>query len=220
MESCLILPGLERLLLRRGLPRDYVRRTIDELDAHRGDVAQSDPRSTAALATSRVLGDPRALAARLVQDYRSARFAGRRPLLTFVVAPIPLALLVWVLCLAVGAAIAFAVVSLFGEYSLWTFTALEFLHRLSAIAPQLLCGWWFVRLSRRSGWGWAWAVPACGLVALTWWLFQSELVLPTAPGAGQFRVGLGASSVLVWPAVAIVLAAWGLVRFDRQAAAA
>ena len=50
MESCLILPGLERLLLRRGLPRDYVRRTIDELEAHRGDVAQSDPRSTPALA--------------------------------------------------------------------------------------------------------------------------------------------------------------------------
>jgi hypothetical protein len=221
MESCLILPGLERSLLRRGLPRDYVRRAIDELDAHCGDVASSDRRSDTALAvTDRVVGDAAQLGQRLVSDYRAARFAGRHPLLAFVVAPLPVTLLVWALSLALGAAIAGGIAWLAGEHSAWTFTAMEFLHRLTAIAPQILTGWWFWRLSARSGWGRAWALPACGLVALTWWLFESRLVLPTSPGNGQFSVGVGGSVWLLLPCVLITMAAWRLLHSDRRWAAA
>jgi len=221
MESCLILPALERSLLRRGLPRDYVRRAIDELDAHCGDVvANHTGERGATAAADRVIGDPRQLGERLVSDYRSARFAGRHPLMAFVVAPIPITLLVWTLCLALGAAVSMAVAWLTGEHSAWTFTSLEFLHRLSTIAPQFVCGWGFWRLSERSGWGRVWALPACGQVAITWWLFNSTLALPTAPGHGQFSVGLGGGLWLLAPAVFLALVAWRLRHGDRRWAAA
>jgi hypothetical protein len=116
--------------------------------------------------------------------------------------------------------VAAAIAALSGEHSAWTFTAMGFLHRLAALAPQLLCGWWFWRLSQHSGWGWTWALPACGLVALTWWLFQSELVLPTSPGSGQFRVGVGGNLWLLVPGVMLCLSAWRLLHSDRRWAAA
>src|SRR5262249_4843710 len=97
------LDTLRTHLLRRGLPRHYVRRVVGELEDHQQDLLDEQtilPTDSGTAPTPHErLGDLTALTDRIVAEYQSRRFAGRHPVLAFVVAPIPLALAFWIIVL-------------------------------------------------------------------------------------------------------------------------
>lgn len=80
-------------LVRRGLPADYARRTADEVDDHRADLI-ADTRSVDAAEAQAIaderLGEPRQLARKIAGDYRRRSWFGRWPVVSFVLAPVPL----------------------------------------------------------------------------------------------------------------------------------
>jgi hypothetical protein len=105
-------PWLEALrgdLARRGLPPGYVKRFLRELEDHVEDISQEQEEimrtdaqgttmeSNAALSVEERLGGREQLAEQAVAEFQRANFAGRHPVWTFLVAPIPAALIAWVL---------------------------------------------------------------------------------------------------------------------------
>lgn len=90
-------------LIRRGLPADYARRTAEELDDHRADLIadlRADNAADPEAIADKRLGETRKLAKRIAGDYRRRSWFGRWPLLSFLIAPIPMLLISWagVLC--------------------------------------------------------------------------------------------------------------------------
>ena len=95
-------PSLRRLrrdLLRRGLPRNYVNRVIGEWADHLEDLSSAQLSKEADMPQTKAvdfLGSETELAEAAVLQYRARTFAGRHPVWTFLVAPIPLLLLCWI----------------------------------------------------------------------------------------------------------------------------
>ncbi|MCA9241584.1 MAG: hypothetical protein KDA37_15345 [Planctomycetales bacterium] len=91
-------------LLRRGMPVEYANRSLAELADHHADLVEESRRggatpAEAAEEASRRLGEPRKLVGRIVREYQCRTLTGRWPLLSFIVAPLPLLILGWVLAI-------------------------------------------------------------------------------------------------------------------------
>src|SRR6516162_152823 len=99
MHNPLSLDSLHIELMRKGLPREYVRRVVQELADHQQDIQDEGPGSrTSGGSPSPTeeadrLGNPHALVDAIVSTYRASTFCGRHPWLTFVIVPIPLVIL-------------------------------------------------------------------------------------------------------------------------------
>lgn len=177
-------------LLRRGLPRSYVRRVVGELADHRADLlAEGGPEAPGRL------GDPRGLADLVASQYRRRTFLGRHPwlsfavgVLTYVVAPISLLVLgSWL-----GAEFLFALaIGLRGlvEGHLG-FSAFALFCRVLCLASfhvplagvAILAG----RRAYRTGQGRGWLAASClVLVALTGICYPSLVVSPI-PGQSRY----------------------------------
>lgn len=94
------LDGLLAQLLRRGLPADYAQRAVAELADHHEDLvdelrAAGDSESRAAAEAARRLGEARTLVKKTAREYQRRYWCGRRPLVTFLLGPIPLMILAW-----------------------------------------------------------------------------------------------------------------------------
>src|SRR5882672_2136870 len=97
------LEALRGDLARRGLPAGYVNRFLQALEDHIEDVSQEreeSMRTDAEVAESvsaleERLGGREKLADQAAAEYRRANFAGRHPVWTFVVAPVPALILCW-----------------------------------------------------------------------------------------------------------------------------
>lgn len=172
------------------------------------------------------LGQPEELAAAAVH-YRARGFLARHPVLTFIVAPIPVALaatfcsvlaLVGILLLTgsedasggvAGESITPAAAGALAMAS-W---ALRYL-------PFLLCVVFFCRVAQRTGHTWRWPLAATGLVAVLAAIFAVTLVLPTGgPGTGSLTVGFSLPPAAGQWLQALTTIAVGTLLVARSAAA-
>ncbi|OAI48457.1 hypothetical protein AYO44_07000 [Planctomycetaceae bacterium SCGC AG-212-F19] len=210
MQNQPSLDSLRSELLRRGLPRKYVERVVQELAEHQQDILDEQQEIAAGNcskdkteATDR-LGDPGKLADTIVSQFQSRTFVGRHPVLTFVVAPMPLAMFAWV-CTIIGTVFVCACLCWAGDliglspasddykpitewpvFSVWCI--LSFYYFLM-FAPFVLVSAGFCRLAYRTGRGPLWAVMACLLVALFAASVSNGCKLPDAPGTGYITTG-------------------------------
>jgi hypothetical protein len=193
---------LRRELLRRGLSLTYIERVIAELDDHRQDLLAEElggevqVKSVEEIAMNQ-LGSQRDLAVAITTSYRRRTFAGRHPFWTFVVAPLPLTLLLWITFYVVTLGSISALRHLFGERWAAEGTSPSMLYGmmvlfvvskfLPAVAAALVNARWIARSGRPI----YWYIPACLVIALVTACHQSKLTFPSAPGTGQFMIGFG-----------------------------
>jgi hypothetical protein len=206
-------PPLERLrwhLRRQGLPRGYVNRYVAELSDHWQDLLNEEQTMSTEARPSRIfhrrLGPPRKLAEQAAQQYQRRTFAGRYPVLAFVVAPLPLLALTWIgyllaalgIVYAIGGCLSLAGVTMPGDAADWPRIAVWAAmlgHSGLIVVPPVLATWLICRWGRRAGRGWGWGLAACLLVALGSAALATHLVLPAAPGTGQFGIGIGLNKI-------------------------
>ncbi|MBX9790830.1 MAG: hypothetical protein K2Y37_18075 [Pirellulales bacterium] len=231
---------LEGELRRQGLPRAYRRRLAAELTEHFHDAlddrhcdrlfstTNSLQQGDQGMEAERIqavcgqLGDPVALAAGAAHEYQRRTFSGRHPILMFLVAPLPMALVAW-------AAVVVAVTSLFAWLGPESGAAVPAAWRygmpvvlvLWAIVPPTLIALWVCRMSARSGRTWRWIAVSLALISLATAAFHSDMRWPTRPGNGQLLIGFGLNS---HPSAAqclrfsfpLLVAGWALLHFKRR----
>lgn len=196
---------LRRAFSRTSLPDHYSERLLGELLDHFRDLKEED------LSMDEIadrLGNPDNLAAQAAAEFRSRTFAGRHPVLTFLVAPIP--------CAVVGIVLAIAILASAGsldpEGALRERTGLTFASTVLAtvawslrLLPFALFAAVFSRIAYRAGCGWRWGLGASLLLAIFAAAFNVDYRLPTAePDSGSFMLGLTAPpGVLQWLQFAI-----------------
>jgi len=194
-------------LRRHGVPRPEAARLLEELEDHVADVLaeQGGSMSESVEIDDRILsrlGQPDVLVAAALANRRPASVFGRHPILSFVVAPIPVA----ILSLIAFAFAAFGTLELvgwvFGERYViegravrdWPVGLVYAVNSLAvairfvppAAAAALLC--W---CARRGGVSWRWTLTASGLVGLLAGMLFVQVQLPLEPGQGAFTLGLG-----------------------------
>src|SRR5215212_8415821 len=94
-------------LRRQRLPRAYITRLLAELDDHYEDLLEEGSTSMGAARKLKVksddlqqrLGEPAQLALFAAEKYHARNFWGRHPRITFLVGPLPLMVVMWVLYL-------------------------------------------------------------------------------------------------------------------------
>jgi hypothetical protein len=207
MECKEPLNKLRSLLLRRGLPADYVSRAVQELADHHADLMEGEPTGEADRTEDawRRLGNVERLGTELVRKYHARTFSGRHPLVTFVLTPIPAMITFWAATFFLGWAAVLAVAALLGNVASgepttdWTTVtdplpmwSMQIVHYAILAIPPGIVAWWFCRLSRRSGRGLKWAATACVLVLLLAYMVWSELEYPQNGQGGRMLLGIRA----------------------------
>src|SRR5262245_6940582 len=86
---------LRRDLVRQRLPAHAINRYLRELADHAEDHATSTGAVQTESGLDNLLGERDLLVEQATQEYRLATFSGRHPILTFVLAPIPVAFGAW-----------------------------------------------------------------------------------------------------------------------------
>lgn len=205
---------LRGLLRRRGLPHRYVERVVAELDDHRADLAAGGGSERTA---EERLGDPTLLAGVVARQYHRRTFSGRHPVLTFLVAPIPLVLVGWFVLQDFGFGLSiFAtrewILRHFGEVAFDGFAT--FLNRLVWLAPPLAIMARSCRLSVRAGRSWIWPCVTCVQMALMLGLVHTDVHLfPGGHGALTWSFDF---QVRALPALAPLAMAMALVAQRRD----
>jgi hypothetical protein len=195
-------------LHKRGLPRAYATRLIQELTEHLADIRQQEPSMKSEPKSAEdALGSPERIAAAAAHELGRRTFAGRHPFVTFVLSPLPLITLL------------VAVIVLIGRAWGWLITPREVhapttLERFSAFLEMcLLClspflvAWLFLEMGRRAARP-VWGLATCGFLA-----FVALNFTPTiTPG---FEVYLSAGGFLLYhpdrliqTALPLALALW------------
>lgn len=214
--------ALRNELVRHGLPRAYIERLLSELDDHFVDLLEerNSPMGAARKLQfeesgtndlQQLLGQPAQLAVFAAEQYHARSFWGRHPVVTFVVAPLPLLLA----CL-IGFALAlqlvgrtFTVVSqrVFGitenafaaHNHLWLQAIVVALVSWCIIVcAPLFAAWLLCRTYRRNAVDRCWPIIACTLLAVVVALSTVSYRLATAPNQGSFSVGLHVADSLRW----------------------
>lgn len=200
--------ALREALVARRLPLEYQERFMDELLDHCADLMEENPDMNAITLATR-MGSPDALAAQAAETVRRRTFGGRHPVLTFILAPIPL---------VVGAIIAVVFVAAIPLELLGSFIPENRRNSVGAvfsealfleafcwtvrILPFALAAWWFCRSARRAGLSWRWPVAACALIAFLAAAFAIQFRMPTGiPNTGALTIGLSFppfGSVVQW----------------------
>src|SRR5262249_24026769 len=156
------LDALRSELSRRDLPREYLERVVREIADHQQDIQEELGPSD----STRRLGDMRRLADALVAGFRARTFCGRHPLLTFVLAPIPVSIVAWT---ATGVACAWLgsvglpmsdqkPIAAWPVFSVWCLLSLYY---FQMFAPFALVSAGMCRLAYRTGRGKRLALLPC-----------------------------------------------------------
>jgi hypothetical protein len=208
MEVQRLLDQLRHELRQRGLPEGYIARYIDELREHITDLIEErtstmskDARTDAEVVTR--IGDPGMLADVASVEFTRRSFFGRHPILTFLVAPMPLAVLAWAATFATLFGCATGVVmcaewlgkmppsNVVGSWPAAT-TLAAILFYLGVVGPPAVLNVLLCRLADRNGLSWLWSLTGCVMVALIAGMFQAVLEPATsADGHGRLMFGFG-----------------------------
>jgi len=194
-------------LRRHGVSAGEAARLLEELEDHVADLIaeQGGSMSESVEIDDRVasrLGRPDVLVAAALANRRPASVFGRHPIWSFVVAPIPLAILGWI-AFAVAAFGALDLVGwLFGErYAIEGRAVADWPAGLVFAVQSVTVGFRFVPpaatvallcwCGHRAGVSGRWTLTACVLVSLVAALVVAKVQLPREPGQGAFLLGLG-----------------------------
>jgi hypothetical protein len=164
------LDGIVIQLTKRGLPIDYAERAGIELADHYRDLVSEQraaglDETAAVIEAARRLGDLRTLIKKTVREYQRRRWTGRWPLVTFVLAPIPMLCLVWLTMAAVLAGVGslcdwlgYELTQADGKTSLFERCVVEGMWGFTfLLGPMLVIGL-FARLAGRGGLALSWGV--------------------------------------------------------------
>jgi hypothetical protein len=196
--------ALEGELVRQGLPAAAVARLLDELADHLEDL-KTEQKEAGSMATVQEmesrLGHPRMLAQVAAAEHRSSYFVGRHPIWCCVVAPIPLVIACFALCMLAVAGCAQAGEWLLGKsFGLegrsadqWPAFAVAIAHGVvyflrfvpPVLATMIVC--WKVRQAGlASKWLWISLCP----IALLAVCFFATVQLPQSAGGGSLNMSL------------------------------
>jgi hypothetical protein len=215
-----MLEAVAEQLRRHGVPSQEAARLLEELEDHLADLLteQGGSMNESVEIDDRVtlrLGRPDVLVAAALANRRPGGAVGRHPVLSFVVAPIPLAILSWYGYIFAGFGLLELVGWVFGDaYTIagravrdWPAglvyavngmaAASRFVPPAATVALLCWCG-------RRAGVGRRWTLTASGLVGLLAGLLVVQVRLPAEPGQGSLLLGLG-FPVYQWVNLAQVL---------------
>ena len=212
--------------------RAYIQRLLDELDDHITDLHDErnrhmkNPENKAAdgidgsgtphgAASADILnlydhlGDPAQLAAFAAKQYHHRSFLGRHPILTFLVMPLPFALLLMI-TLGLTCYMAIQAIAWLIPQSMQGNEVSEFIYynqhplmcnlikaavgAVFTIFPPLLAALFFCRIARRNSCSNRWSLAACVLIAIWAGAFFFKCAGPTRPGNGMMMVG-----ITIWP---------------------
>ncbi|MBX7072018.1 MAG: hypothetical protein K1X71_02630 [Pirellulales bacterium] len=237
MDSQQLLDELTKDLQRRGLPPAYIDRLTDELADHIEDLIRNrnTPMSKDAHNQRIVLGQIGScdeLATAAAGEFRRRSFFGRHPILTFVVAPIPILMVAWIAFFLVAFAIAAMLpIALGDNYRFNGRSATEWPAALmytawsllfaSGVVPPAVAVLLFAGLGRRARIHWSWLVVAGALVAVLAGLFHADLIPPTGPGKGRLAIGFGVGAATLLSQLPqfllpMLIAAWAALRVRRD----
>lgn len=200
-------PFLNRMrkeLESRGFSSAYVQRLLHEWHDHLIDLSEEKGNAMsmdASLSGGLVnrMGEPRELADAAAKEFRKRTFAGRHPVVTFLLAPIPLTIVAWIGMFLLGiGGVELAKWMMGGELTPssgeWTPTAIFGAYAMLyafVLTPPISLATYFVRLSRNSLRGWKWGLASCLLIALMAAAFQSNLGFPSGAAKGHLSLGFG-----------------------------
>ncbi len=142
------------------------------------------------------------------------RFARRHPAITYLLIPIPLLLLLWVVY---GAGLV-GILSGFASYkeTRWAVQLAAVLIHGIAYVPPVVLTLMIARVAIRSGTRFVWWIAAAVLVAVVSGMLMVSLNMPTTPGSGRLQVGLGFPPALShWPQMLVPLALTALLIASR-----
>lgn len=209
------LDDVMSIMRRRGLPADYAARMIEELHDHAAELAEHDPGTPAEAR----LGTAEAVAAAAVDEYRAGRFAGRHPILMFLVAPLFAVDLAFGLYITAGAELVERLGGMESAFAIGLSHVLTWLCGFAVPVGVLALLW---RAYRRSGRPRVWFAATGAIVAVLAGLFFAQFTPPSttaeADFVAEFRFARSWVQLLQFAAVA-GLAAW-LARPNRPALAA
>ncbi|MBL9123152.1 MAG: hypothetical protein JNG90_05930, partial [Planctomycetaceae bacterium] len=216
MLAPLPLERLRRELLRRGLPPSYVERVVGEWADHYEDLSSAHFSKEADMPATKVIesfGSETELAEAAVLQFRARTFAGRHPVWTFIVAPVPLLILCWVAYYSsMALVLSTARDSLFDRTSPAAHALVQLCFETSLLLPPVAAALVLARMARRSGRRARWLLAACALVALIAGCHRANLALPIGGGDGSLMVGFGIGSrQIVWQQAAFPLLIGGAV---------
>ncbi|HEX4145651.1 MAG TPA: hypothetical protein VHY91_19250 [Pirellulales bacterium] len=184
-------------LHRQGLPSSYVSRLVDELTDHAADLLRENPSMDAEQNADARLGTPEHLAAVARAEFGRRTFAGRHPLLTFLVGPIMTVVatligtilvlwvsansLFWLVDTVMGGSLS-AIEPKIGPPStpsLYHGVDFRCYSLIMRFFPFVASTWIFVSLGRQSGQR-LWGLAACGLIASIAFVFSAVVSAETA----------------------------------------
>jgi hypothetical protein len=212
-------------LARRGLPRAYVERLVAELDDHLTDLTEErstsmgaarklQPEADDAISHDAVqrLGEPRQLAIFAAEQYHCRTYWGRHPIITFLLAPLPLfvacffgyGLLFWAVTFGLSGLSMYifgwteATFANPGDY-IWLQTGLiVFTCWYVTVFPPLTAAWLLCRTYGRNALNSRWPILGCMLLAVVCGVFHTSYRIGTEPNTGQFMIGLDIACASGW----------------------
>ncbi|MDY3554036.1 hypothetical protein R5W24_003153 [Gemmata sp. JC717] len=211
MASRQWLDHVTTTVLRRGLPAEYVARLAEELRDHVAELEEHEPGATAEAR----LGAAEAVADTAVREYRAGRFAGRHPILVFLLVPVlavEFALNVYV---HAGIQLVEGIGGMESPFAVGLSHVLTWL--CGFVVPVGVLGllWW---VYRRSGRPRAWFAVSGAVVAVLAGLFFAEFTPPNGTAeaelVAEFR--FAQSWVQLFQFVAVVGPAVWLARPSRS----
>lgn len=194
MVSPLWLERYRRELTRRKLPFDYVDRLVQELADHFTDLTE-EGESTESAACSR-LGDPNVVAEAALQEFRQRSVLNRRPLLafgTFVLLPIPLLTLAWVLVSAVLFLIGELIpdeTTVLREITPMEVVVAHLFVNAFIVVPAAVVAVFYARLAQKTVRNRLWSIVSCLLLATVTGLIFHQQTFSEEPGKSTITVGI------------------------------
>lgn len=171
---------LVKELRRQGLPRDYVDRLVDEWSDHASDLILENPSMDAENVVESRLGKSEHLAEVATKEFRRRTFAGRHPILAFVISPLLMVIFTTgVILVLTGLMLDLGVGNPVLQNGIGFCCS-----ALLPFAPFLLSTLLFVWLGRRAGLRY-WGMVACAIIAIAALGFRAEATAKTADHQGR-----------------------------------
>src|SRR5262245_60525714 len=206
MSNHRMLEAVAGELRRQGLPSADIGRLFQELEDHVSDVLaeQGGSMDGQTLADEQIesrLGRPEVLVAAALANRRQASVFGRHPIVSFVVAPIPLAILSWVafllLCWPAIELVSWmrgqGDVLALRDWPMWLVYAMKAMEIGLRFVPPACAAGLLCWCAKRAAVSWKWTAAGCSLVALAAYALVVQVTLgrPEEPGSGSLQLGLG-----------------------------
>jgi hypothetical protein len=211
--------ALRAELERRGLPPAYIERLLGELDDHYNDLLEERSSSMGAARKldfeaddlQKRLGEPTQLAIFAAEQYRARSFWGRHPIVTFVLGPLPLLLISWIITGFIVTLTAEGITYI-GEHwfgieqdkivyadHLWAQAGvMSFCIWIIVAFPPVLVAAAMCRTARRNAVTWRWPIFSCTLLSLVTGFLSVGYYLALAPNDGRLMIGVNFDFSLEW----------------------